>query len=212
MDSKEVHIRKPCMMHAGTNYQVLHEPLLEEEESLQDINSTFAIIAGDELTDLCDVKKSSDWPEWHKAMGEEIKLLTEMGTWEMVDKPPDAVPIPNKWVFLKKRNKEGIVTRYRARLVIKGCTQCPGYDFVKTFSPVIRMDSLCAILALVPIKKLKIHIFLDLPKGYEPCPLVTLLIYNFFTRLNSFYWSYGTSERPQKRWMIYQRMRNPHSP
>ena len=158
MDAKAVDIRKPRKTCAGTNYQILHDPQFEEEnESLQENDYTFAIIAGDELTDLRDAKRSSDWPQWHEAMGTEIKLLTEMGTWELVDKPPDAVPIPNKCVFLKKRNKEGIVTRYRARLVVKGCAQRPGYDFVETFSPVIQMDSLRAILALVPIKKLKIQ-------------------------------------------------------
>ena len=130
-------------MHAGTNYQILQEPHQDqifeegEYESLQEIDQTYAIIAGDELTDLHDAKKSPDWLEWQKAMDEEIKLLTEMGTWELVDKPPDTVPIPNKWVFLKKRNKEGLVTRYWARLVIKGCAQRPGYDFVETFSPVL---------------------------------------------------------------------------
>jgi hypothetical protein len=35
--------------------------------------------------------------------------------------------------------------------------QRPRYDYVETFSPVIRMDTLCAILALVPKKKLKVQ-------------------------------------------------------
>jgi len=120
MDLQKVSIGQPHKTHAGTNYQILQEPHQEatvdegEYESLPDINQTFAIIAGDELTDLCDAKESLDWLEWQKAMGEEIKLLTEVHTWELVDKPPGAVPIPNKWVFLKKHNKEGLVTRYWA--------------------------------------------------------------------------------------------------
>ena len=82
-------------------------------------------------------------------MQEQLDLLKEMGTWETVQKPPDAVPIANKWVFVKKRNKQGEVVRYKARLVAKGCTQCLGYDYMETFSPVVRMDTLRAILALV---------------------------------------------------------------
>jgi len=189
MDSKKVDISEPHKMCAGTNYQILQNPhqasIVEEgeNESLQEIDYMFAIIARDELTDLCDAKESPSWLEWHKVMGEEIKLLTEMGTWELVNKPSDTVPIPNKWVFLKRHNKERIVTRYQARLVVKGCAQHPGYDFVKTFSPVILMDSLHAILALVPIKKLKIQqldikgaylngilketVYMKQPKGFE---------------------------------------------
>ena len=36
----------------------------------------------------------------------------------------------------------------------KGCMQRPGYDYMETFSPVVRMDTLCAILALVPMQDL----------------------------------------------------------
>jgi len=60
---------------------------------------------GDELTSLNKAKISADWPEWEKAMQAELKQLHQMGTWELVDKPPDAVPILNKWVFIRKINK-----------------------------------------------------------------------------------------------------------
>ena len=48
-------------------------------------------------------------------------------------------------------------SRYQACLVVKGCAQHPGQDYMETFSPVIRMDTICAILALVPTKNLKVH-------------------------------------------------------
>ena len=77
-----------------------------------------------------------------------------MGTWQLVDKLPDAVPIANKWVFTKKRNKEGKLTKYKARLVTKGCAQRPGHDYVETHSPVIRLETIWAIMALVPTRQL----------------------------------------------------------
>jgi hypothetical protein len=86
-------------------------------------------------------------------MGEELGMLTGMGTWELVDKPPEAVLIPNKWTFVKKRNKEGEIVRYKARLVVKGCAQHPG-QYMETYSPVVRMDLLRVILALVPAMNL----------------------------------------------------------
>jgi hypothetical protein len=80
-----------------------------------------------------------------------------MGTWELVDKPPNAIPVANKWVFIRKRNKLGEIVKYKARLVAKGYSQRPGQDYNETYSPVIRLDMLRAILALVPAKRLKVQ-------------------------------------------------------
>jgi hypothetical protein len=90
-------------------------------------------------------------------MKEELDLLKGMGTWETVQKPPDAVPISNKWVLIRKRNNLGEIVCYKVRLVAKGCAQHPGYDYMETFSPVVQMDTICAILTLVPSKKLKVQ-------------------------------------------------------
>lgn len=119
-----------------------------------------------------------------------------MGTWKLVEKPPGAIPIANKWTFIRKRNKAGEITRYKARLVAKGCAQRPGHDYIETFSPVVRMETIRAILALIPIEKLKVQqmdikgaylngilqekIYMRQPEGYEDgtdqvCELVKTL-------------------------------------
>jgi len=106
-----------------------------------------------------------------------------MGTWRLVEKPPDAIPLANKWMFVRKQNKAGEIVKHKARLVVKGCTQRPGYDYVETFSPVVQMETIRAILALVPIKGLKIQqmdvkgaylngilkekVYMCQPEGYE---------------------------------------------
>jgi len=77
-----------------------------------------------------------------------------MGTWKLVDKPVGAMPIANKWVFTKKRNKEGVLTKYKARLVTKGCAQRLGHDYLETHSPVVRLETIQAILAIAPTRKL----------------------------------------------------------
>jgi hypothetical protein len=146
-----------------TDYRQLQDPFEEEDDETSltfealSIEELYALIAGDELTTLQEAKRSPDWPEWQKSMKEELDVLSEMGTWELVPKPPNAVPISNKWTFLRKRNKEGEIVRYRARLVVRGFAQRPGHDYMETFSPVVRMDTLRAILALVPIKDLKVQ-------------------------------------------------------
>jgi len=83
--------------------------------------------------------------------------------------------------------------KYKARLVAKGCAQRPGYDFVDTHLPVVRLESICAILAIAPTWKLHIHqldvkgaylngtlkekVYMKQPEGYsDGIPHVCLLI------------------------------------
>nr|AAM74357.1 Putative retroelement [Oryza sativa Japonica Group] len=42
-----------------------------------------------------------------------------------------------KWVFVRKRDENNQVVRYKARLVAQGFTQRPGIDFDETYSPVM---------------------------------------------------------------------------
>jgi hypothetical protein len=165
---EEVDVDEPQQMTWGirTDYKRLQDPhkypqeadYLEEEDSfLIDEDKTYAIIAGDELTSLKEAMDSPDWPTWHKSMDVELQALAEKETWELVEKPPDAVLLPNKWTFVKKRNKEGEVVRHRAWLVAKGCAERPGYDYIETYSPMVWMDSLHAILSLVPVMDLKVQ-------------------------------------------------------
>jgi len=142
----------------------------------------FTVIPGDDCHSLKEARESPDWPEWERAIHTELEQLCRMGTWKLVDKPASAIPIANKWVFAKKRNKEGILTKYKARLVAKGCVQCPGHDYIETHSPVIHLETIRAILAIAPTQKLiiqqmdikgaylngmlKERVYMDQPEGF----------------------------------------------
>jgi Reverse transcriptase (RNA-dependent DNA polymerase)/GAG-pre-integrase domain/Integrase core domain len=134
-------------------------------------------------TSLKEAKESDEWEQWDAVIKVELDQLGKTGTWTLVEKPEGAVPIRNKWVFDKKTNKAGEIIRYKARLVAKGCSQRPGHDYQDTFSPVVRMETIRAILSLVPIKGLKIQqmdvkgaylngilqekIYMHQPEGYD---------------------------------------------
>jgi hypothetical protein len=64
-----------------------------------------------------------------------------------------------KWVFKIKRNADGSLERYKARLVIKGYKQQQPVDFEETFASVCRYESIRLLLGIVAAKCLKLKQF-----------------------------------------------------
>lgn len=65
--------------------------------------------------------------------------------------------IPCKCVYKFKRDSEGNLCRYKARLMAKGYSQRYGIDYEETFSPVVRNSSLRTLIALAFELNLKKH-------------------------------------------------------
>ena len=80
-----------------------------------------------------------------------------MGTWKLVEKPPNVELIGNKFVFTKKRDKDRTLIKHKAQLVAKGCAQQPGFNYFKTHAPVVHLETIQAILAIAPTWKLYIQ-------------------------------------------------------
>lgn len=81
-------------------------------------------------------------------MSEEYKALVNQGTWELVRPPAGANIIGCQWIFKVKRNSDGSVARYKARLVANGNQQNEGVDFTETFSPVIKEPTFRIVLSM----------------------------------------------------------------
>jgi hypothetical protein len=56
-----------------------------------------------------------------------------------------------------KRNADGSIERYNARLVAQGCGQRPGFEYNETFAPTPQWASLRSILALAAIEDLILY-------------------------------------------------------
>jgi len=63
------------------------------------------------------VSKALQCHQWKQAMSEEFTDLMNNGTWSLVPSQPHFNVIGNKWVFRFKRNPNGSIARYKARLV-----------------------------------------------------------------------------------------------
>lgn len=95
-----------------------------------------------------EVLTSSQAAEWKRAMDEEYSSLMKNKTWSLTELPPGKKALPCKWVFKIKTDQNGNVTRYKARLVIKGYAQRKGTDYEETYSPVVRYTTIRYLFAL----------------------------------------------------------------
>ncbi|GMY34470.1 aldose 1-epimerase family protein [Fagus crenata] len=76
-------------------------------------------------------------PRWKAAMVEEIEALQKNSTWKLVKLPKD-----------KKTVGYGSIERFKERLVAKGYTQTYGIDYLETFAPVAKINTIRVLLAL----------------------------------------------------------------
>lgn len=91
-----------------------------------DIPASLVIQSVNELLEPVSVEEALSAPDakkWIEALDNEYKEQIRNHVWELVDRPPGVKVLKNKWVFVKKRNAQGEVVRYRARITVKGCQQ-----------------------------------------------------------------------------------------
>ena len=99
----------------------------------------------------------SDAEEWRHAAQAEIEAHIANGTWEPCQLPPGKKAIGSRWVFTQKFLSNGELERYKARLVVKGCAQRPGFDYLETFAPTVCMATLRVVLALAAMEDLDLR-------------------------------------------------------
>lgn len=100
-----------------------------------------------EPTNFREAMKSRDSDKWLHAMEEEMEAFKETDTWDLVHLPPGKHVIDNRWVLRVKYKPDGVIDRFRARLVARGVFQRAELDYDETFSPVARYDSIRALIA-----------------------------------------------------------------
>lgn len=90
---------------------------------------------------------SNDKHNWKAAMHDEINSLLENKSWMLEEKPKAQKILKSRWVYMIKSNPDG-TKRHKARLIIKSYFQMKGIDYKKTFSPIIRFDTVRTLLSV----------------------------------------------------------------
>ena len=94
---------------------------------------------------------------WRDAIQTELENLQSHGVWELDKLPEGRRPIGCKWVFKIKYDENGLLEKYKARLVAQGFSQQEGIDYEETFAPTVRKESLRIYLAIVAALDLELH-------------------------------------------------------
>ena len=128
------------------------------------------------LADVIDASEPSTFriasqiPQWQQAMQEEFDVLQAQGTWTLVPSPFNKNIIGCKWVYKIKRNPDGTISRYKARLVAQGFSQEKGLDYTETFSSVVQHTTVRIILALAATHHWSLR-QLDVKNAFLHCEL-----------------------------------------
>ncbi|MCG8626984.1 MAG: hypothetical protein MJE68_33910, partial [Proteobacteria bacterium] len=103
------------------------------------------------------INDSIEKERWKSAMQAEMDSLAQNDVWDLVELPSGKKVVGSKWVFKKKVGADSKVEHFKARLVAQGFTQKYGDDYDETFCPIMRLESLCTMLALAVQHDLKLH-------------------------------------------------------
>lgn len=79
--------------------------------------------------------------KWREAMKREMDEVEKNGTWKLTKLPPGHKAIDLKWIFKLKKDTNGEIQKYKARIVAKGYVQKQGVDFDEIFAPVTHLCS-----------------------------------------------------------------------
>ncbi|XP_058751952.1 uncharacterized mitochondrial protein AtMg00820-like [Vicia villosa] len=94
----------------------------------------------------------------NKAMQVELSALMKTNTWNIVYLPANTNPICCRWVYKIKHHADGIIERFKARIVSKGYNQIKGLYYFKTYSHVTKLTTVRTVIAIVSINNWHLHL------------------------------------------------------
>ena len=113
------------------------------------LSNTVNLTTGDEPT-LREAMSAT--PEerdlWQSAIDDEFESLESKNTW-IPDDSPNAQPLPTFPILRVKRNSDGSVERFKARVVAGGNFQTYGENYKETYAPVVSFSLVRIFLYLV---------------------------------------------------------------
>lgn len=107
-------------------------------------------------TSYQDALGRSDPQKWRDAMNEEVLTIDQKEVWKLTELQKGVKVIAIRWVYQVKKDANGFIERYKARLVVIEFSQKLGIDFGEIYVPVIKYETLGIVLALTGNYRLKL--------------------------------------------------------
>ena len=115
-----------------------------------------------------DAINSEDAEHWKYAMDEEMKALGENDTYILSELPRNKKAVGGRWIYTVKGEPDNVL--YEARYAAKGCSQIYRVNYIETFSPTARMESLRLLMYVAAQYKLSVH-RMDVKGAYLHVPI-----------------------------------------
>jgi transposase InsO family protein len=144
------------------NEQVVHneEPLLSLTNVIPPANVAKATDKASDIPIPSSYKEamaSAYKDRWMEAMAEEYGSLINAKTWDLVELPPDRQAIPCMHIYTVKSDENGLLLRFKSRLVAKGYKQIHGIDYHDTYAPVAKIATIRLLCAIAAHNDLHLH-------------------------------------------------------
>ncbi|MBW0536249.1 hypothetical protein O181_075964 [Austropuccinia psidii MF-1] len=86
--------------------------------------------------------KSNYQQEWKKSIATELENMRKHNVWSPSETNEHVKPLSTTWVFKRKTDEDRNLTKFKARLCVRGFNQKEGIDYGDVFSPTGRPTSL----------------------------------------------------------------------
>jgi hypothetical protein len=95
--------------------------------------------------------------KWVAAALTKIEAHVQNGTWVLAQLPPGKRAIGSQWIFKIKRTPEGLIDKYKGRIVAQGYSQIPGVHYNEVFASMARMAAMRAVMAIAAAEDLELE-------------------------------------------------------
>ena len=102
--------------------------------------------------------------QWKRAADDEINSLIKRKVFKIVQKPNNIIPLRSQWIFKAKSDKDGYISKFKARLVANGNEQSFSEKY-KITSPVLGSTTLLLLITIAVKLNWKIYI-IDVKTAY----------------------------------------------
>ncbi|GJU64304.1 retrovirus-related pol polyprotein from transposon TNT 1-94 [Tanacetum coccineum] len=99
-----------------------------------------------ENNEITNIKESKSHP-LENVIGNLNQRTLRSQAQDKIPNPKDMTIIGTKWVYKNKLDKNGVISRNKARLVAQGYNQQEGIDYDETYAPIARLESIRILLA-----------------------------------------------------------------